>query len=507
MVLLKNTANLTLALKSIFEYYCPVNSLKNNGQSISKSHNYERSPWLYFLGAVFLILVLSPLFQKGCFIDGMLYKTVAYNYAEGLSSFWRMKFTNTSMSEFCEQPPLYFYLLGSFYKVFGDYYLVDRFFTLLLFVLFIFILRGIIKELFRRPMPYLLVSVFFVLSIPVFCWSYVNQAIEPLLCVLTSLGILFFLRFVHSGKNIFSFLFAVVLYLLFLTKGFQSCFIAVLPLVYAVISKVKRDNYYFFIFSGVIFLALLAVCLRFYSPAANWFKCYYNARLVLTLNNVGNTTDNHLEIIGRFFSELILCLASLVILFSCLKIKKNYPIRFILKNFMSNRIAVSFLLTSFAGSFPYAISLVQRGFYLIPSFIFFILAMVYGFKRYWFFFFAVLMNLQRSLIIKGIIGLVVLGAILYCCFNFNTYKRNEELLTDIELILPYFKKGDTIGIEEDSWNDFSLHSYLYMAKQVSLTTDKKNCSFLIRSKSFSANDSLIKIEIKTRELDLYLLPK
>jgi len=462
-------------------------------------------PWFWFLGSAFIILILSPLFQKGCFIDGMLYKTVAYNYAEGLSSFWHLKFTATSMTEFCEQPPLYFYLLGSFYKIIGDHYLVDRIFTLLLFVLFIITLNSIVTHLFKNRLSYLLFLVFLFLTIPVFCWSYVNQVIEPLLCVLTGLAVSFYLKFLQSRNWFYWVLFSLILLLLFLTKGFQSVFVIVFPLTYMVLSKFEKANYFFSMLAGGFFLLLLAVCIALYQPAIAWFKCYYNTRLVLTMNNVGNTTDNHLEIIGRFFSELILCLIFFGALLFYLQWKKKYRIKFALKNFISNKIALALLITSFAGSFPYAISLVQRGFYLIPAFICFIVALVYGFKRYCLFLFFALSNMGSVRFVRVLMPLVFLCCVVYMCVNFNRYKRNEALLKDIDMVLPYLKKGEVIAIDPERWNDFGLHSYLYMARQVSLSAEAKNCSFLIRSKYLPALDTLQKIFITTGEIDLYVL--
>lgn len=433
----------------------------------------------------------------------MLYKTVAYNYAHGLSSFWQMKFTDTSMSVFCEQPPLYFSLLGGSYKLFGDHYLTDRFFTLILFILFGLILRAIVRKLFTRSFPYLLLISFLMLSIPIFCWSYVNQIIEPLLCIWTGLGILVFIQFIQTKKSIYALLFVPLLLCLFLTKGFQSCFIIGLPLSYMFLSRFNKANYLFSILAGLPFLLVLFILLKFYLPAKFWLDCYYSARLVLTMQNIGNTTDNHFEIIGRFFSELILCLCVLVFLFSYLKFRKNYPLKFIFKNFWQNKLAMSLLLTSFLGSFPYAISLVQRGFYLIPSFVCFVLAIVYGFKRYWIYFFLFLAHLGKYKFTKVFIRTAAVLSFAYFCFHLNEYKRNKDLLRDIEKITPYLRTGETVLIEKNRWNDFGLHSYMYMARQVSLSTEKKNCRFMIRNKSSEQLDSTVRIRLRTNEVDLY----
>jgi len=281
----------------------------------------------------------------------------------------------------------------------------------------------------------------------------------------------------------------------------------VLPIAYVITSKVRRVGYYAILISTVFFLAILLAFLKWYAPANVWMECYYKARLVLTMNNVGNTTEDHFEIIGRFFSELIVCLACVVILCAYLKFKKNYPLRFIAKNFVSNKLALSLLLTAFAGSFPYALSLVQRGFYLIPAFICFVLAIVYGLRRYWMFFFLFTGKIAGFKFTRILFPFIASASLIYFCFSFTLYKRNEQLLKDIDMILPYLKKGEIVLIEGERWNDFSLHSYLYMAKQVSLSMNKKECKFLIRSKSAPEQNTttFAKLELKSGEIDLYVL--
>ncbi|WP_317900218.1 ArnT family glycosyltransferase [Aurantibacillus circumpalustris] len=463
--------------------------------------------FILFLSSAVIVLIVAPLFQKGCFIDGMLYKTVSYNYAEGLASFWNMKFTDTSMTFFCEQPPLYFYLLSNFYKLFGVHYLTDRFFTLLLFIALTVLLHLILKLVFKKTQSYLLLTYFFLLAIPVFCWSYVNQVIEPLVCVFVSLGILFFIRFLRTDKIVFMILFGLVCYLLFLTKGFQSCFIVVLPLSYFLFTKLKKTFFLFSFISVGVFLLLIIGSIFMYIPAKVWFECYYSARLVLTIENVGNTTNNHFEIIGRFFSEVIVCLGIVVLLILYLRIKKAYPLVFVIRNFLANKLALALFITSLFGSFPYAISLVQRGFYLIPSFICFVLALVIGLRRYWTIVFCGLERIDKFKLVWIFTGMVMLAAVFYFCFNLTAYKRDEIKLKDIDKILPLLQEGETVIIESAMWNDFSLHSYLYMAKKISLSVEGKESRFLIKVKSSTNDTPQHKINLNTNELELYFIPK
>lgn len=478
-------------------------------RQIISSRPYKHSAFL-FLFSAFIILILLPLFQQGTFIDGQLYKTVAFNDAIGAACFWNMKYTQTCMPFFCEQPPLYPFLLGGFYKLFGTHYLVDRLFTLLLFIVFIGLMKLIVKQLFKNTSFYSGLLFFLMISVPVWCWSYVNQVIEPLVCVFTAMGILCFIRYLSSKKTIYIFLFAAAVYLSFLSKGFQSCFLIGLPAVYAMVSKFKKGVLGFVIVAGAALLVMLGLTLRFYQPAIAWFDCYYNARLVLTMQNIGNTTDDHFEIIVRFFTELIIPVFTLLFLLAYLKRSKKYPLKFAFKNFAASRLAVVLLITALLGSFPYAISLVQRGFYLIPSFICFLLALVYGFKRYWLLLYAFVFKIAAHKISRMALPLIFAGSVFYFCYACTGYKREEALLKDIALILPHLKQSDTVAIDGDLWNYFNLHSYLYIGKQVNLTTDWKNRQFLITNKNAvndSINNKFTKFDLPTQSFDVFVIKK
>src|SRR5688572_26838272 len=155
----------------------------------SKQFSHPTFFGVLFLLSSTLVLIITPLFQKGSFIDAMLYKTVAFNYAIGEGSFWNMKYTATSMSFFCEQPPFYIYLLGSFYDIFGSHFLVDRFFTFLQLLVFLFFLYRICQKLFTPTKPFFLLNLFFLLCIQAICWSFSNQVIETLVLMLAAIAI------------------------------------------------------------------------------------------------------------------------------------------------------------------------------------------------------------------------------------------------------------------------------------------------------------------------------
>ena len=193
---------------------------------MSSSVNNKLTPFAVFLFILASVLIISPLFQQGWFIDGLIYKTVATNYLSEDARFWEMKFNDVSMNPFYEQPPLFFIATAIFYKIFGNGFLTDKFLTLIYLGLSIFFLFKICKHFFKEDKPAFYIVLFLLLTIPVFCWTYVNQVIEVLVLPLVLSAFYFFLQFRKSEKisqhTFYLVCFSASVILLFLTKGFQS---------------------------------------------------------------------------------------------------------------------------------------------------------------------------------------------------------------------------------------------------------------------------------------------
>lgn len=459
-----------------------------------------------FLLSVLLVLVVGPLFQKGSFIDAMLYKTVAFNFAIAESSFWSMKYTATSMSFFCEQPPFYIYLLGNFYTLFGTHFIVDRVFTFLQLCVFLYFLYRICQKLFAPALPFFLLNLFLLLCIQAISWSFANQVIETLVLMLLAVAIDLYLDFLTSRRTILMFWFGLILLLLFLSKGFQSCFIVVLPLSYALFHIKEKKVFWFVSFTSVLLLGGILFLLMVYEPSKNWYNCYYQARLVLTINNVGATTDKHYQILIQLLMETIAVWLIFLGLGWYLMVKKQYSSKQTFVEPLRDTLGLSLLFTFLAGTLPFTLSLVQRGFYLVPAYLCLTLFLTYTYREKWLYFFAALNKLAHLMWVKVLVPLIFLASLVYCLLNASAYKREKELAQDLEVISPLLKTGTTIGINSNVWNYFNLHSYLYMQKKISLSADPKLEGFVIVYKNempVKEQARVLKIELPTQELDLY----
>lgn len=461
-----------------------------------------------FLFSALVLLIFLPLFQKGSFIDAMLYKTVALNLAEGKYSFWHMHYTATSMTFFCEQPPLYMYLLGKCYAWFGFDYRVDRLFSAIQFLLFLYVLRRICGILFSsRGRAFFLLAIFLLLTVQSLCWSIAQQVIEGQVLLFTAIFLFLYLEYLRSGYRVYLLGLLFTGILLFLTKGFQSCFIVLLPLLHAGFRRDQRA-----IVDAIALSASLIILLfiGYQLPSAReWYQCYYEARLLRTMQNVGATTSTHFGILGQALLEMSPALLILCGLW--LKTRKNIrpvfrsPHR---KGSPFRALFPALAISALAGILPYALSLVQRGFYLVPAYLPLMLALMLGFQRQWLYGMAVLDVFFRKRLPALVINLLLGGTLLFSIYHINEFKREEGLERDMNTISQYLRSRDTLRINGNMWNHFNIHSLLYQQKRVSLSPEAGKANFLLTYKNElpeNNNSKVVKVDLATTQVDLYYI--
>jgi hypothetical protein len=468
---------------------------------------YLSSSLSLIICSAFIVLILFPLFQHGLFTDGYLYKGVAINYAKSLSGFWNMKFTNINMPQFVEQPPFFFFLNGLWFKAFGTSHIADKLFTAVLLVINGVFIYHISKLFFKTTAFYFFwVLLFQLLLVQVWNWTFVNQVIESLVIPLSLAGAFLFFKWhkqstTHFSTILYALGFSIICLLLFLTKGFQSVFIAVIPAFAMLLFKKKKSLLVFALVSYISIAAMLYHALFISAGGKAWFDAYLQKRLLASLNQVGATAEHHYEIIIRTLTELlgVFILIFLGIVF--IQRQKKYAIK---RLFQKNKYALLCLITALFGSLPFAITLEQRGFYLSPSFFFFILAATLFSKRLWLLMVIWFTKWHQNNTFKwGARGLFLISALLLCVAPL-TYKQQEVMLHDVKALGNVLQPGDTLSINENMWNHVSLHSELFMRYQVSLECGDKHKYYLEDTEYVTeVPKGYQKIVTKTKQFWLY----
>ena len=463
------------------------------------------------LFSVVVWVIITPLFQHGLFGDGLLYQTVAFNRFKGYGSFWNQHFSDSSMQFFCEQPPLYFEALALFYKLFGGAEIAERVFTIVLLLtgfLFIHLIWNKLNEKSKHFKQLAWFPNLAMMLMPVLVWTFCNQVIETMVIPLSLAAFYVQLLYIKeqsiTKKVLLFFTILALLFCLLLTKGVQSTF-ALAVLFLAGISWQKKNFKPLLLQNAllVIGFGLLSFLFFYYINAANfWLKSYFDKRLVATFNHVGATTNNHLEIIFRYLTELLPLAALMLLLMVYFKTSTKYPYAVFLKNIKSNSVMWWLLLVSISGAIPLSLTLEQRGFYITPAIPFAALAFAFACKRYLFVLFA---RLSRyKVVLTSFASILLMGSLLFFTLFKDSYKRDEAMLKDIALLKHVVPYGDVIGFDKIMWNNFSLHAYLNKANNNSLTTSDTTFFFILeKGNKAQPPTGFKKINCTTYWLDIY----
>ncbi len=466
--------------------------------------------WLFTLSAIF-ILIVSQLIQDGSFMDGMLYISVSKNLAMGNGTFWNLNFSQTYLTSFNEQPPLYFGLLALFYKVLGTSMYVERLFCFACFAVNAFFIHKLWKKIYsKNPLiaSHSWLPILFWLSIPVCFWAYINHVEETVMSVFTIASIYFIYSALFLNQKIIRNILLGGLFIFFasLTKGIQGLFpivaIGAYWLVVRGLSFKKMVLYSLLLISVPVGLYLFLVLTN--HDVYDSYQRYFETRLVKTFNNVGATTGNRFELLFILFQELlpIVAISSLILFFT-----KKYKV---VDNEDSNHYKTIFwfLLIGLAGALPLMVTLEQRGFYLVTTMPFFAMAIAMWLSPQLTTLIDKIPNEHKGFKIAKVTALLLLLiSIVFSVMQIGKSKRDEGILKDIYTIGTIVPYNSIINMPKDMVNDWSIVCYFQRYLDVSIESENKHTYFIIRKdlpKALVPNNYKL-YPIQTTDLDLYKL--
>jgi 4-amino-4-deoxy-L-arabinose transferase-like glycosyltransferase len=429
-----------------------------------------QSPSFYFfVTGIFLIIISPNLLSEGMFMDGLIYSTLAKNLSNGIGTFWNPHFTTTCMAEFHEHPPLAFGIQSIFFSFFGESRFIEKFYSLLTFVMTGYIILRIWKVL-RYNHGW--VPLLFWLSFPVVSWACCNNMLENTLMVFTSLSILFYLKSLNNNKYFFIFLSGFMLALGFLTKGFVAFFPWSFPFLFWMLLRQKSfrnmivDSLGVFVFSVAPLLLLVII----FPDAKFSLQKYIDTQVINSLKNV-SSVDSRFFIIIRLISELIIPIG-LCVLFLIWGWLRKVSLKFIKSNYRS---ALVFILLGLTGVLPIMISMKQSGFYILATFPFFAIGIGILINPLIDLLFKKINNQSKGLLVFRWIGYgFFFTGIIFCFYFSNYFGRDSNKIKDTYQILSILPSGSIINIYPNMWQDWSLHGYFGRYKNVSLDPNLEN---------------------------------
>lgn len=466
-------------------------------------------PFSLFTASLLILLTVPRLIRDGMFLDGMLYTSVSHNLGRGIGTFWQPVFSpfysNSGSQFFHEHPPLALGIQSLFFKFLGDSMYVERLYIFLTMCITAFLITAVWRNAFReneniRRMAWLPVLLWFL--IPSASWSYSNNMMENTMGLFALAAVLFAFRGCEKEKNSFLLFLAAGLFVFLATmsKGVPGFFPLGIPLIYWIIFR--KGNFFRPLFQTIIVISIPAIAyfILFSFPGSREsLEFYVKARLLQRIEDAPTVTS-HLYIFGRLFSELIPLLIITAFTLIWVKLKR--------KNLMKEinlRYALFFFVAGLSASAPLALTMVQRGFYLVPSFPYFaiafslLLAPAISVLRT-----RILSNGKSLSFLKYSGYSLILIAIIVSAVLHGEPVRDKKLLHDVHLIGHTIPHGSAITINDEISQNYSLECYFIRYYDIGLHINEPE-QYLLSLKEAEKPDTTIfsRLKLDTRVYDLY----
>jgi 4-amino-4-deoxy-L-arabinose transferase-like glycosyltransferase len=477
----------------------------------SKYPDNKDLPFWLFTFSILILLTLPKLIQDGMFLDGMLYTCVSHNMANGVGTFWSPVFSptyfNAGSGFFHEHPPLVFGIQSLFFRIFGDSMYVERFYvfiTMCLTALLIKLIWDTVSGKNEEIKTIAWLPVIFWITIPECSWSYYNNMMENSMGVFALCAVLFTYKSVESEKNeIVNLLLAgLSVFLATMSKGIPGFFPLAVPFLHWLVFRRRSFVRCIFQTSLIILVPVLLYTVLFIFPESRESLGFYITKRLFGRIHDTPTVANRFYIIKRLLSELLPQILLTIIIISVTKLKKPG-----IPGVNINRHSVFFILTGLAAAAPLSLTLVQRGFYLVPSFPYFAIGLsiliaptVQGFREY----LVSNYNRFRIFMISGIVLFVF--AIAFTFMQKGKTERDKDLLYDVHAIGKAIPVNSAITADKEITATYVLECYFIRYYNISLNTEKQE-EYQIVKKSASPPDStnFKRLDIGTKLFDLYKL--
>jgi 4-amino-4-deoxy-L-arabinose transferase-like glycosyltransferase len=465
--------------------------------------------WL-FIFSVLLLLTAPKLIQDGMFLDGMLYTCVSHNLSNGIGTFWSPLFSpsynNSGSPFFHEHPPLVFGIQSLFFRVLGESMYVERFYIFLTMCITAFSINLLWKAVFKKAEELKKLSwlpVLFWITIPTCSWSYHNNMMENTMGIFALWAVILIFKAAESERNeiaalIFSGLFV---FLATMSKGVPGFFPVSLPFLYWIVFRKKTLLKVILQTLLILSVPALLYFILFNIPISQESLSFYLTKRLLVRISDDPTVGNRFYILKRLFVELLPQIIFTIMIISVTKLKKsNMPL------ISNTSLSIFFLLAGFAAAGPLVLTMVQRGFYLVPSFPYFaigfsilIAPVVHNFIE---------KSFSNSGIFKTcrIMSIVLFVFVIgFSLMQKGKTERDRDLLHDVHSIGNTIPKKSAITVNQDIANSYVLECYFIRYYDISLYIDEPKRYLMIKkSEEPVISSDFEKLNIDTKIYDVYL---
>ncbi len=431
-----------------------------------------------------MFLLVPGLAQQGMFMDGIQYACVSKNLAEGYGSFWfpflSPFWCQNGAFHFFEHPPLFYWCESWFFRIPGAEAYAEKLFCGIMWLLNAWFIHKLWKVVYGQHhekkrfgwLPLLLWAV-----TPVCFWCFHNNMIEILVSLFMLSSAYFGLRFVMNDQPKKYYLLVVsaaLLYAGFLTKGLVALFPLSLCLAYALTHQkipIKKALLYTLMMIVVFLVLFFAVYLI--SPSANYTLDFYFKERLLSRIAQTPTTSNRFELLFDLVSQLLPVLVVTAVAYATQLLRKQIPARN-----EGMRWFWFFLLMGLSGSLPIMLTMVQKGFYFMPSLGFYALAfsaLFLGFFR------SCRLNIQQFSykLFRGFAFFLAAGSVVFVISSAGKFSRDEDVLKEVHELVSLMEQQRTINVDMEVYCTWNYQFYLQRYHRVYLDPTKTYRKFIL----------------------------
>jgi 4-amino-4-deoxy-L-arabinose transferase-like glycosyltransferase len=468
-------------------------------------------PFWLFTFSVLILLTLPKLIQDGMFLDGMLYTCVSHNLSNGIGTFWFPQFSpsyhNAGSTFFQEHPPLVFGIQSLFFRLFGDSMYVERFYIFLTMCITAFSIHVLWNTIFKKYEELKKISwlpILLWITIPSSSWSYSNNMMENTMGIFTLCAVIFIYKAVESEKKEFVALIlsGIFVFLATMSKGVPGFFPISVPFIFWLIFRKK--SLLKTILQTLLILAVPALLyfILFNLPQSHESLSFYLTKRLLGRINDNPTVVSRFYILKRLFTELLPQIILTILIISFTKLKKTK-----VSLFSSISLSTFFFSIGLAATVPLTLTLVQRGFYLVPSFPYFaigfsilIAPVVLNFKEK-------VSNKPLNFKIYQILSIVIfIFAIGFSLTQKGKTVRDRDILHDVYAIGNTIPKKSAITVNQDIATTYVLECYFIRYYDISLYIDQpKEYLMVKKTENPEISTDFEKLNIETKIYDVYKL--
>ncbi|OSZ78459.1 hypothetical protein CAP35_09460 [Chitinophagaceae bacterium IBVUCB1] len=427
------------------------------------------------IGTIVLLFMFTAFLersvQEGMFFDGITYASIARNLAIGKGSFWELYYRNSWT--FSEHPPLMFGILSVFFRLLGDHFYTEKVYNLFIWIVTIIMLTSFWKKLTgnRKGSGYELLLLVWVI-IPTVLWAYPNCLIDCTMAVFDLAAVMILFNTYNKQKNsILALLIAAILMVCAtLTKGPVGLFPLAVPFIYHLVYKSKQLPKA--IMHTIVLTAIMAgiyLLLWRNDAARHSLQRYLDEQLFAALQGKRENTGGDMgryALLVELFNQLLPAIAPLALTWILCKALKIQPLKE-----KHTRHIVFLLLIACCSSLPIMLSVKQRSFYLIPSFIYFAMAIALVAYPYYMALttrYALKYNAAKAMRYASMIAIAGIGVFLYT--KFGKVSRDEQYINDIKVMQTILPEGEKVGICLEMDKDYEFLAYIqrYHSLEVNL---------------------------------------